>query len=87
MRVVIVSTPIALNLDSYVQTNKDGGRAHIRGRRVVVIARYAQRHRRPLADIADAFRLDKSEVLAALLYYEMHKAEIDAEEIIDQAAV
>lgn len=79
--------PIALRLDNYVQTNADGGRPHVRGRRVLVIARYARRHKVSLARLADAFRLSKDEVLAALLYYEMHRAEIDAEEIIDQAAV
>jgi uncharacterized protein (DUF433 family) len=82
-----VNQPIALSLNEYIQTNADGGRAHVRGRRVVVIARYANRHKVSLSRVADAFRLSKDEVLAALLYYEMHKAEIDAEEIIDQAAV
>ena len=77
---VQTSTPV--DLSKYIDMRFFGGRPHIRGRRVTV-AIIAYNHRKngwTLAETAYNFTLSEGEVLAALLYYDEHKAVIDAQE-------
>lgn len=76
----------ALDLSKYIETRIFGPRPHIRGRRVPVstIAYNHNTHGWSVAETAWNFGLSDSQVLAALLYYEEHKAEIDAQEEEEQ---
>lgn len=57
------------------------GRPHIWGKRVPVsmIASNANNRGVTVSELASEFTLTEAEVLAALLYYREHQAEIDAE--------
>jgi uncharacterized protein (DUF433 family) len=83
-----IDSPPTLDLSKYIDTQFFGDRPHIRGRRiwVVMIAGSAATHHWDVAELAYQFTLSESEVLAALLYYQEHKDEIDAQEAEDQAA-
>jgi len=80
-------TPISVDLSKYIETRYFGERPHIRGRRIPValIAYSARSQRWDVDELARQFTLSGSQVLAALLYYEEHKAEIDALEAEEQA--
>jgi uncharacterized protein (DUF433 family) len=71
-----------VDLSKYIETRFFGERPHIRGRRVPV-ATVAHNYRTngwSVAETAYNFGLSETEVLAALLHYEEHKAQIDAQE-------
>ena len=75
-------------LTEYIETRFFGERPHVRGRRIPVatIAYNARKNNLSVLELAHDFSLSDAEVLAALLYYEGHKAEIDAQEQADQSA-
>jgi uncharacterized protein (DUF433 family) len=76
-----------LDLSKYIEARYFGERPHIRGRRVPValIAYSATSQHWDSAELAYQFTLSEPEVLAALLYYQEHKDEIDAQEAAYQA--
>lgn len=76
-----------IDLTKYIEQRWFGARPHIRGRRIpiAVIIAYAQSHHLTIDEIAQDFALSTAEVLAALLYYEEYRQEIDAQEVADQA--
>lgn len=71
-----------LDLSRYIETNPVENRPYVRGRRipVAVIAYHARDNQWEIEELASAFDLSETEVLAVMLYYEQHKAEIDAQE-------
>jgi uncharacterized protein (DUF433 family) len=81
-----IQPPKAVDLSKYIDQHFFEDRPHIRGRRVP-IATIAYNYRTnawSVAETADNFGLSEPEVFAALLYYEEHKAEIDAQERREQ---
>lgn len=77
----------ALDLTKYIATRFFGSRPNVRGRRVPVatLAYNARAHGWDTPRLAHGFTLTQAEVLAALLYYEEHCDEIDAQERAYQA--
>ena len=77
----------ALDLSKYIEIRLFGERPHIRGRRVpvAVVAYNARENHWDVARLAYEFTLSEPQILSALLYYEEHKAEIDAQEAAEQA--
>ena len=77
----------ALDLSKYIETRHFGERPHIRGRRVPVsiVALSARDHGWTVSELVYNFTLTEAEVLAALLYYQEHHEEIDAQEAAYQA--
>jgi uncharacterized protein (DUF433 family) len=71
-----------IDLRKYIDRSKFGDRPHIRGRRVPVSYLASDYHDNGwgISRLADEYTLTEAEVLAALLYYEEHKAEIDAQD-------
>ena len=79
---IAVQTSTPVDLGKYIETRLYGERPHLRGRRVPV-AMIAYNHRTngwTLAETAYNFTVSEAEVLAALLYYDEHREEIDAQE-------
>lgn len=77
-----IQTPERVDLRKYIETRLMGQRPHIRGHRIpVAIVVYQSRANGwSVAETAWNFSLSEAEVLAALLYYEEYKAEIDQQE-------
>ncbi len=77
-----VNVPEKIDLAKYIEVRLFEDRPHIRGRRVPVatIAYNAATQGWNVAQLAYQFTLSESEVLSALLYYQEHKADIDAQE-------
>ncbi len=77
----------ALDLSKYVEVRLFGERPHIRGRRIPIatIAYSAVAQGWNVARLVYEFSLSEAQVLSALLYYEEHKPEIDAQEAAYQA--
>ncbi len=75
-----------LNLRKYIDTKYYGERPHIRGRRLLVsmIAANAEINNWNVGQLAYEFSLSEEQVLAALLYYREHKAEIDQQDANEQ---
>jgi uncharacterized protein (DUF433 family) len=75
--------PENVDLTKYIELRED--RPNIRGRRLSVafIAAAAQTNQLSIAELAYQFTLSEEQVLAALLYYHEHKAEIDAQDAAD----
>jgi uncharacterized protein (DUF433 family) len=84
-----MTIPIAekVDLSKYIETRLMSGRPHIRGKRVPVsiIASNANQRGITISELADEFTLTEAEVLAAMLYYREHQAEIDAQTDEDNA--
>jgi uncharacterized protein (DUF433 family) len=76
-----------VDLSKYIAFEPDTGRPRIKGRRVPVatIAYSTRSEGWNNAELAYQFTLSEAEVLAALLYYAEHQAEIDAQESAYQA--
>jgi len=74
--------PEAIDLRKYIDTQTYMERPHIRGRRVPVatIAHSGRSQGWDVAELAYQFTLSETQVLAALLYYEEHRDEIEAQE-------
>jgi uncharacterized protein (DUF433 family) len=73
----------AIDLTKYIEFRRFGSRPHVRGRRIpvaVVVAAARDNSDLSFGDLAIAYDLSEVEVLAALLYYEQHRTEIDAQE-------
>lgn len=84
----MIAEPTApVNLSKYIEARFFAERPHVRGRRVPVatLAHSAQRYGWNAKELAYQFTLTEAEVLAALLYYEEHKDEIEAQEGAYQA--
>jgi uncharacterized protein (DUF433 family) len=72
-----------IDLIRYVEHRRFGPRPHLRGRRIPVAVVASAARDNPdigIAGLMIAYDLSEIEVLAALLYYEQHKSEIDAQE-------
>lgn len=82
-----VQSPRQLDLSKFIEVRIFGERPHIRGRRIPVatIAYSARSQGWSVSELAYNFTLSESEVLAALLYYEENKAQIDQQEAAYQA--
>jgi uncharacterized protein (DUF433 family) len=80
------TVPATVDLRKYIETRFYGERPHIRGRRVLVsmIAANAEHNNLSRSDLAYEFSLSQEEVLAALLYYREHQAEIDQQDAEEQ---
>jgi uncharacterized protein (DUF433 family) len=81
-----IQTPTTVDLSKYIEVRLFEERPHIRGRRVPVatIAYSARSQNWDVPELAYQFTLTRAQVLSALLYYEEHKAEIDAQEKAEQ---
>ena len=79
--------PEQVDLRKYIEVRLFGERPHIRGRRIPVatIAHSAHNPGWSVADLAYQFTLSEAEVLAALLYYQERKDEIEAQEAAYQS--
>jgi len=80
-----MDTP-AVDLTKYIETRFFGERPHVRGRRITVAQlAYSMRSQNWMPqELAFQFGLTEAQVLAALLYYEEHKAVIDKLEEAEQ---
>ena len=79
--------PHKVDLSKYIDTKLMEERPHIRGRRVSVamVVITARGNRWDVAETAYQFTLSEAEVLAAMLYYEEHRKEIERQETEEQA--
>ncbi len=75
--------PEKVDLSKYIEMRE--GRANIRGRRlpIIMIVITQSENKFSIAELVDNFTLSEEQVLAALLYYREHQAEIDAQEVED----
>jgi uncharacterized protein (DUF433 family) len=78
----MIDQPYPTDLSEYVETRFFGERPHIRGRRIPiwVIVHTAEDNQHRVRELMHDFDLNEAEVLAALLYYSEHKADIEAQE-------
>ena len=74
-----------VDLSKYIETRDD--RPNIRGRRIPVmfIVSAKKAHNATIDELCDNYTLSHGEVLAALLYYEEHQTELDAQDEADTA--
>ena len=74
--------PLTADLRKYIDTVYYGERPHIRGRRLLVsmIAANYETNALSIEELAHEFTISEEEVLAALLYYREHRAEIDQQD-------
>jgi uncharacterized protein (DUF433 family) len=79
------ATPEKVDLSKYIELRDN--RPNVRGRRlpVVFIASAERVNKSSISDLAYEFTLTEGQVLAALLYYREHQAEIDAQDAADAA--
>lgn len=77
------AVPEKVDLSKYIEMRED--RPNIRGRRLPVafVVAAQQTNHASLEELAYQFTLSEEQVLAALLYYREHKAEIDAQDAAD----
>jgi len=77
------TAPDTIDLSKYIELRED--RPHIRGRRlpVMFVAAAENANHLSIAELAYQFTLSEEQVLAALLYYREHKAELDAQDAAD----
>ena len=82
-----MTAPVTLDLTKYIDTQFFGERPHITARRIpIATLAYATRDNGwRLSELAENFTLSDAEALAALLYYETHRTEVDAQEAQYQA--
>ena len=80
------TAPTTVDLSKYIEVRLYGERPHIRGRRVLVsmIAANAEHNNWTVSELAYNFGLSEEQILAALLYYREHKAEIDMQDVEEQ---
>lgn len=74
-----------IDLSQYIEQREE--RPHIRGRRlpIMFIVKTQQAQHSSIAQLADDFTLSEEQVLAALLYYREHQAELEAQFAADSA--
>jgi uncharacterized protein (DUF433 family) len=77
-----------IDLSKYIEKRHFGERPHIRGRRlpIAVLALNAKVNGKNIDELAYEYTLSGEQVLAALLYYNEHQDEIDAQEMAEQEA-
>ncbi len=77
------TAPDSVDLGKYIEWRAD--RPHIRGRHlpVMFVVAAEQANQPSIAELAYQFTLSEEQVLAALLYYREHKAELDAQDAAD----
>jgi uncharacterized protein (DUF433 family) len=75
--------PDPVDLSKYIDVREN--RATIRGRRLPVafVVSAQQANALSIAELAYEFTLSEEQVLAALLYYREHKAEVDSQDAAD----
>jgi uncharacterized protein (DUF433 family) len=80
--------PETVDLSKYIETRLMGDRPHVRGRRMPVawLAAAARANGYDLADLAEDYTLTEPQILAALLYYREHEAELELQETLDSEA-
>lgn len=80
------AVPTMVDLRKYIDTQFFGERPHIRARRVLVstIAGHIDQNGWSIAETAHHLTLREEDVLAALLYYREHHAEIDLQDATEQ---
>lgn len=78
--------PSSVDLRKYIDTRFYGERPHIRGRSLLVstVAITAEANHWSVDETAYNYGLSATEVLAALLYYQEYKAEIDRQDADEQ---
>ncbi|MBI5957209.1 MAG: DUF433 domain-containing protein [Chloroflexi bacterium] len=78
-----MTASITVDLTKYIELRD--GRPHIRGRRlpVMFVAAAEQANHLSVAELAYQYTLTEEQVLAALLYYREHKAELEAQDAVD----
>ncbi len=72
-----------IELTRYIEYRRFGSRPHLRGRRIPIAVVASAARDNPeigIEGLQIAYDLSEIEVLAALLYYAQHQAEIDAQE-------
>jgi uncharacterized protein (DUF433 family) len=76
-----------VDLSKYIDNSEFGDRPHIRGRRITIaqIADTAANQSWDLDTVANEYTLTKAQVLAALLYYEEFREQVDALEAANEA--
>jgi uncharacterized protein (DUF433 family) len=82
-QISMFATPIPTNvidLDQYIENRLMSDRPHIKGRRVDIASVVALADIMPVLQVAEELTLTAEQVLAALMYYEQHRQEIDAQE-------
>jgi uncharacterized protein (DUF433 family) len=79
--------PTKVYLRKYIDTSMFEERPHIRGRRIPValLVRVARNEKWDIDEIADQYSISTAEALAAMLYYEEHKEEIERQEEVENA--
>lgn len=82
---MVSPSPELVDLSKYIELRNE--RPNIRGRRLPVafIAAAHQTNQATITELAYQFTLTEEQVLAALLYYREHQAEIDAQDTADAA--
>lgn len=78
--------PEKVDLSKYIETRLFEERPHIRGRRIPIamIVYTARGNQWDVAETAYQFSLSEAEVLAAMLYYQEHREDIDRQEADEQ---
>ncbi len=73
----------AIDLSAYVEMRD--GRANVRGRRLTIahLAAAIKANKGSIEETAYDMTLSAEQILAAMLYYQLHKAEIDAQDAED----
>ncbi len=79
------AVPEKVDLSKYIEMRE--GRPNIHGRRLPVafVAAAQQTNHASIEELAYQFTLSEEQILAALLYYREHKAEMDAQDAADAA--
>jgi len=75
--------PMIDDLTEYIDNSLfSEGQPHIRGRRITIywIIAHARENNWGIARLAQEFSLNETQVLAAILYYQLHHEEVDAQE-------
>lgn len=83
----MLNTSQTTDLHHYIELSGEDHRPHIRGRRIpVATVAYNYHHNHwTVPEVMANFTLSEAEVLAALLYFQEHTAEIDVQEAQYQA--
>ncbi|MCL4255546.1 MAG: DUF433 domain-containing protein, partial [Anaerolineae bacterium] len=74
-----------VDLSKYIEIRNN--RPNIRGRRIpiIFIVSAKKAHNATIDELCENYTLSHAQVLAALLYYEEHQAELDAQDEADTA--
>ncbi len=80
---MVPQTAAPVDLSKYIEVRLFGDRPHLHGRRIPVATLVHQQRLNnwDTTETAHNFAVSQAEMFAALLYYEEHRAEIDAQEL------